>query len=184
MLKCLWPRISVADSEGTVLFYTARILIETALKAFVCYIFFSCSVVNTQILCQGYPFRRRRTCPFLILHKPGFSWAGVKAWRASDSFWDFRPSHKVYTGDTGWKIHASLKLKSLHRWCSWSTAALQRYKGSFFYKGWSAQPQLQRTHCQSGVRKLMFVIRMRCDSYENSWRTPKWLKNRKLLEDS
>lgn len=40
MLKCLRPRKSVADFEDTVLFYTALILTETALKEFVCCIFF------------------------------------------------------------------------------------------------------------------------------------------------
>lgn len=149
MLKGLWPRRSVADSEDKVLFYTAHILTETAFKAFVWYIF-SCSIANAQILYQSYPFRRRRTCPFQILHRPGFSCVGVKTWRTSDWFWDFRTPHKAHKGGAGWKIHASLEWKPLHRTCFWSKVALERYKGTFFYKDWSAQPQLWGTLVSEG----------------------------------
>lgn len=48
MLKWLWPRRFIADSEDTALFYAARILTEALLKTFLCYIF-PCNVVNTQL---------------------------------------------------------------------------------------------------------------------------------------
>lgn len=178
MLKCLWPRRSVADSEDIVLFYTAHILIETALKAFVCCIFFPAVLQILKFSIRVILLEEEESVLFMFFMKlalPG---------------WESRlEEHQIHSETSGHPIKLTEEIQDARftqalNWNLYTGGALEGYKSSFFYKDWSAQPQLWGTLVNHGVRKLTFVIRMRHDSYENSWRKLKWLKNRKLLEDS
>lgn len=145
--------------------------------------FLSCSVANTQIHYQGYPFRRRMR-PFQILHETGFS-----------SGWESRlGEHQIHSETSGHLIKLAEEIQDgrFIQALNWSLYTGGAPDQQLLLKGTRAVSFIKTGVHNHGfeeplsveVRKLTFVIRMRCDSYANSWRKLKLLKNRKLLADS